>query len=105
EIQVTVTGTPRSPNERRAFLQESQVVVQLDPAGAGFGQQDARSAVARIDFQQVQPLLVARLPLNGEVLRVRKPRDSCEVCFRSAEIDRNDAVRRELQYLQLHLGI
>ena len=48
-----------TPDEPRLRLEETQLIVKVEPGIAGFRQQDAGFAAARVYLQEFQNLLVA----------------------------------------------
>ncbi len=69
DIEVLVAAALAAP-QQAPVRQEAQVVVQRHPRIAGFGDQRALRAGGQVGLHQVEPLLVTRLPLEGEPLRV-----------------------------------
>ena len=55
----------------RDLFEKGQLIVQIDPAVAGFGQDDAALAGVDVGKQQIQPSLIAALALNRQRLAVR----------------------------------
>ena len=88
QIQVLVARPSRAPHERGRLLEEMQVAVQLDPVRARLREQDLRAAARDVHLQQVEPLLVARLALDRQVLRIREPVDAREIAVAELQIDR-----------------
>ncbi len=107
QVQVLEAAAAGGPDELLAARQERQLVVQVDPGLRAFRQQRRARAGVRVDFQQVESALVARLALHGEVCAVGKPVDArqIDVAVR-AEVDRRHHAVRQLDQPELdeHVG-
>ena len=79
QIQMRVAVARRSPNELMGLLQERQLVIQINPGIAGFGEHGARLAGVDVRKEQVQFSLVAALALNRQRLAIGQPIDAGKI--------------------------
>ncbi|MNX35805.1 hypothetical protein D3C86_660790 [compost metagenome] len=85
-VQVLKAGALGRPDET-ALGEEAQAVVQRHPGGGGFTDQGLLAAAGQVGLDQFQVLLVARLALEGEALRIA-PIHPCQVDVRvAAQVD------------------
>ncbi len=82
-----------------------QIVIELDPVGARFLDQHSRTAIAHIDAEELELLLVARLPLNRYRFRARKPIDAREIPVAQVEVDIEHATAFQLDDTQLDASV
>src|SRR6185437_3621030 len=82
EIQVFETRAAGGPDELFGFLQESQLIVEIDPGIAVLAEQLGRGSGGRIRLQEREGFLVAALALYGEAGAVGKPVHSRQVNIR-----------------------
>src|SRR5688500_5291646 len=68
EIKMLIAGAPRGPDKRLAFVNEVQVMIELDPMCTTFLEQRSRRTVVHIDLQQLKEFLITRLALYGKCI-------------------------------------
>src|SRR5690625_928992 len=73
QVQMTPAVALGRPDKGRNVVQEVQVVVQVDPGVAGFGQNGAGFAAVAIGKNQLERFLVAALALEGQLPAVGQP--------------------------------
>src|SRR5690606_11674304 len=79
QIKMFVARASRRPDECLRVLEKVKVMVQLEPMRARFLEQHAGAAVARIDVEEIEPLLIPRLALNRKRFGAREPIDAREI--------------------------
>ena len=78
EKEVAVSVALACPQEP-AVAEDPQVVGEIDPGGGGFGELRAGGADGRVEAEEVEPLLIARLPLDEDRLGIGGPIDAGHV--------------------------
>ena len=73
QIQMLEAVPSRRPDELRRSVKEGELIVELDPGVAGFGQHHAALAGIDIRKQEIQPALVAAFALDRQGLAVGQP--------------------------------
>ena len=104
-VQVIVAAALRGPEDLAPFRQEVEVVVQVHPAVAALREELARFAAGDGVGEDIQPLLVACLPLHQQAVALRVPFDAREVAVLAPEVavGRRAGIQREDR--ELHLGV
>ena len=85
-VQVIVAAALRGPEDLAPFRQEVEVIVQVHPAVAALREELARFAAGDGIGEDVQSLLVARLPLDQQAVTLRVPFDAREVAVLAPEV-------------------
>ena len=108
EKQMAVSVALARPQEP-AVAEDPQVVGEIDPGGGGFGELCAGRAGGRVEAEEVEPLLIARLPLDEDRLGIGRPIDTGHVDVGiGAEVEpdwRPTGGGSRIEYEQLDAGV
>ena len=104
-VQVIVAAALRGPEDLAPFRQEIEVVVQIHPGVAALGEELARRAAGDGEGEDVEPLLVACLPLHQQPVAFGVPFDAREVAVLCAEVAAGRRAGVEREDRERHLGV
>ena len=105
QVQVIVAAALRGPEDLAPFRQEIEVVVQLHPGVAALGEELARRAAGDGEGEDVEALLVARLPLHQQPVAFGVPLDAREVAVLLAEVACRGHAGVEREDRERHPGV
>ena len=79
KVEVQVAAALAGPDEGPSVLEETQIVVEVDPGRAAFPEQIGLLERCDIDPPEIEPLLVAALQLVAQMLVAVQPVDAGEI--------------------------